>query len=78
MCVAVESSIILSVHDVTTLTPNTAGPHLLRASGDPLGIQVRAQVRGVRQGHEQVRRLLHRHQLLPPGQDTEVGIDVEL
>ena len=74
MCVAGESSIILSVHDMTT--PNPAllpGPHLLRASGDPLGLQVRAQVRGLRQGHEQVRSLLHRHQLLHPGQDAEVG-----
>ena len=74
MCVTGESSIILSVHDMTT--PNPAllpGPHLLRASGDPLGLQVRAQVRGLRQGHEQVRSLLHRHQLLHPGQDAEVG-----
>jgi hypothetical protein len=49
------------------------GADVLPAKRDPVGLQVRAQLRVLRQGQRQVRRLAHRAQQVPGRQDATVS-----
>ena len=50
------------------------GADFLPAQRDPVGVQVRAQLRLLRQGHGQVRRVAHRAQQVPTRQDAPVSL----
>ena len=53
-------------------TISISGSHLLRPGRDLVGLQIRAQVRGVWQSSQQVRSVLHCHQLIHPRQNSQV------